>query len=212
VHFRGCAVMTNTIPTTPYRSAGRPEAIYIMERLVDLAAQQCGFDPVELRRKNFIRPNAFPYTNGVGITYDNGEYELGLGTANYIEGAGGAPRERAEITVGANGRVELVLGTMNSGQGHETSFPQLICEWLGVPFNTIDYVAHDTDRVKAGGGSHSGRSMRIASLAIGEATDVIIEKGRKLAAHILEVSPVDVDFAKGVFTIRGTDRHIGIFE
>jgi carbon-monoxide dehydrogenase large subunit len=240
VHFRGCAVMTNTIPTTPYRSAGRPEAIYIMERLVDLAAQQCGFDPVELRRKNLIRPNAFPYTNGVGITYDNGEYELGLdtalrladytgfaarkadaktrgklrgiGIANYIEGAGGAPRERAEITVGANGRVELVLGTMNSGQGHETSFPQLICEWLGVPFNTIDYVAHDTDRVKAGGGSHSGRSMRIASLAIGEATDVIIEKGRKIAAHILEVSPVDIDFAKGIFTIRGTDRHIGLFE
>ena len=88
---------------------------------------------------------------------------------NYIEGAGGAPRERAEITVSPQGRVELVLGTMNSGQGHETSFAQLICEWLGVPFETIDFVAHDTDRVSAGGGSHSGRSMRIASLAIGEA-------------------------------------------
>src|SRR5262249_35700418 len=124
VHFRGCAVMTNTIPTTPYRSAGRPEAIYIIERLVDLAAQQCGFDPIELRRKNFIPPQKFPYKNGVGITYDNGEYERGLdaalrladyqgfaarkaeskkrgklrgiGISNYIEGAGGAPRERAE--------------------------------------------------------------------------------------------------------------------
>jgi aerobic carbon-monoxide dehydrogenase large subunit len=240
VHFRGAAVMTNTVPTTPYRSAGRPEAIYIIERLVDLAAKQCGFDRVELRRKNFIPPNAFPYKNGVGITYDNGEYERGLdaalrladykgfaarkaeskkrgklrgfGIANYIEGAGGAPRERAEVTVGAHGRVELVLGTMNSGQGHETSFPQLICEWLGVPFASIDFVAHDTDRVSAGGGSHSGRSMRIASLAIGEATDVIIEKGKKIAAHVLEVSPVDIHFEKGVFAIEGTDRCLTIFE
>ena len=240
VHFRGCAVMTNTVPTTPYRSAGRPEAIYIIERLVDLAAEQCGFDRVELRRQNLIPVHAFPYKNGVGITYDNGEYERGMdaalrladytgfaarkadsrrrgklrgiGVANYIEGAGGAPRERAEVTVGGHGRVELVLGTMNSGQGHETSFAQLITEWLGVPHQSIDFVAHDTDRVSAGGGSHSGRSMRIASLAIGEATDAVIEKGKKIAAHVLEVSPLDVEFAKGQFTIKGTDRHIGIFD
>ncbi len=240
VHFRGCAVLTNTVPTTPYRSAGRPEAIYVIERLVDLACDLHGFDPVELRRRNLIPPDRFPYTNGVGITYDNGEYEKGLdlalkladyqsfaarraeakargklrgiGICNYIEGAGGAPRERAEITVGKEGRVELVLGTMNSGQGHETSFAQLVTEWLGVPIATIDFVAHDTERVSAGGGSHSGRSMRIASLAIGEATDKIIEKGKKIAAHILEVSPVDIDFAKGQFAIKGTDRHIGIFD
>src|SRR6202000_230737 len=104
----------------------------------------------------------------------------------YIEGAGGAPRERAEITVGTNERVELVLGTMNSGQGHETSFPQLICERIGWPFKSIDYVAHATDRVSAGGGSHSGRSMRIASLAIGEATDAIIEKGKKIRRRTFE--------------------------
>ncbi len=240
VHFRGFAVMTNTVPTTPYRSAGRPEAIYIIERLVDLAAQQCGFDPVELRRKNFIQPDNFPYTNGVGITYDNGEYErgldaalklakwdgvaarkaaakqrgklLGIGIANYIEGAGGAPRERAEVTVGANGRVEIVLGTMNSGQGHETSFPQLLCEWLGVPHGSIDFIAHDTDRVSAGGGSHSGRSMRIASLAIGEASDAIIEKGKKIASYLLEAAVADIEFSKGVFGIKGTDRRIGIFD
>jgi aerobic carbon-monoxide dehydrogenase large subunit len=101
---------------------------------------------------------------------------------------------------------------MNSGQGHETSFPQLICEWLGVPFNTIDYVAHDTDRVSAGGGSHSGRSMRIASLAIGEATDAIIEKGKKIVSHIFEASPVDIQFNKGVFSIAGTDRRMTVFE
>jgi carbon-monoxide dehydrogenase large subunit len=101
---------------------------------------------------------------------------------------------------------------MNSGQGHETSFAQLLTEWLGVPFASIDYVAHDTDRVSVGGGSHSGRSMRIASLAIGEASDAIIEKGKKIAAHVLEVSPLDIDFTKGVFTIKGTDRHIGLFD
>src|SRR5579871_2527462 len=104
----------------------------------------------------------------------------GIGIGNYIEIAGGFPRERAEVTVAPEGRVELVLGTMNSGQGHETSFAQLVATWLGVPFWSIDFVAHDTDRVSVGGGSHSGRSMRIASLAIGDATDKIIEKGKKI--------------------------------
>ena len=240
VHFRGRAVLTNTIPTTPYRSAGRPEAIYVIERLVDKAAREHGFDPVELRRRNFIPPNAFPYTNGVGITYDNGEYEMGMdaalrlaawedfprrraeskvrgklrgiGIANYIEGAGGAPRERAEVTIEPSGRVELVLGTMNSGQGHETSFAQLLHEWLGVPFESVDYVAHDTNRVKAGGGSHSGRSMRIASLAISEASDVIIEKGKAIAAHLLEVAPVDIEFRKGDFSVKGSDLRVNIME
>ncbi len=240
VHFRGCAVMTHTMPTTPYRSAGRPETIYVIERLIDLAAEQCGFDRVALRRRNLIPPHAMPYTNGVGITYDNGEYEKGMdaalsladlqgfaarkaelralgklrgiGFANYIEGASGFPRERAEVTVAPEGRVELVLGTMNSGQGHETSFAQLLTEWLGVPFDSVDFVAHDTDRVVAGGGSHSARSMRIASLAIGTASDAIIEKGKAIAAHLLEVSAIDVEFARGVFAVKGTDRRVGIFE
>ena len=240
VHFRGCAVLTHTMPTTPYRSAGRPEAIYVIERLIDMAAGQCGFDRVALRRRNLISPQAMPYTNGVGITYDNGEYEMGMdaalvladwqdfpmrkaearargklrgiGFANYIEATSGFPRERAEVTVAPNERVELVLGTMNSGQGHETSFAQLLTEWLGVPFDSVDFVAHDTDRVSAGGGSHSARSMRIASLAIGTASDAIIEKGRAIAAHLLEVSPIDVEFSRGVFAVKGTDRRIGIFE
>jgi len=240
VHFRGAAVLTNTICTTPYRSAGRPEAIYVMERLIDIAAQQFGFDRIELRRRNLVPADAFPYTNGVGITYDNGEYEkgmdaalamagwknigarkdearkrgklYGIGLANYIEVTGGFPRERAEVLVEPKGRVELVLGTMNSGQGHETSFAQLLTQWLGVPFESVDFVAHDTDRVKAGGGSHSGRSMRIASLAVGTAAEVIVEKGRKIAAHVLEVSPLDVEFSRGVFTVKGTDRRVGIFD
>jgi aerobic carbon-monoxide dehydrogenase large subunit len=240
VYFRGCAALTNTPPTTPYRSAGRPEAVYIIERLVDLAADQLGIDPIELRRRNLIPPTAMPYTNAVGQTYDNGEYEKGMnaalrladwngfptrraeakkrgklrgiGIGNYIEIAGGFPRERAEVTVKPEGRVELVCGTMNSGQGHETSFAQLVTEWLGVPFESIDYVAHDTARVSAGGGSHSGRSMRLASLVIGKATDDIIEKGKTIAAQVLEASPADIEFAAGQFTIRGTDRRIGIFD
>ncbi len=239
-HFRGCAVLTNTVPTTPYRSAGRPEAVYILERLVDLAADQLGIDPVALRRRNFIAPSAMPYTSAVGQTYDNGEYEKGMeaalrladwqgfparraeakargklrgiGIGNYIEISGGFPRERAEVTVKPEGRVELVCGTMNSGQGHETSFAQLLTEWLGVPFESIDYVAHDTNRVAAGGGSHSGRSMRLASLVIGKATDDIIEKGKKIAGHVFEADTADIEFVGGDFIIRGTDRRLGIFD
>jgi aerobic carbon-monoxide dehydrogenase large subunit len=240
VHFRGCAALTNTVPTIPYRSAGRPEAIYVIERLVDLAAAELGIDRVALRRRNLVPPDAFPYTNGVGITYDNGEYEKGMdralrladwdgfaarraesrarglrrgiGVANYVEGAGGFPRERAEVTIGTNARVELVLGTMNSGQGHETSFAQLLTEWLGVPFDSVDFVAHDTDRVVAGGGSHSGRSMRLASLVIGKASDMIIDKGKRIAAHLFEASTADVEFADGTFSVKGTDRRLGIFD
>jgi len=240
VHFRGCAALSNTVPTIPYRSAGRPEAIYVIERLVDIAADETGIDRIALRRRNLVPPDAFPYRNGVGITYDNGEYEKGMdlalrladwdgfparrmesrargklrgiGLANYVEGAGGFPRERAELTIGTNDRVELVLGTMNSGQGHETSFAQLLTEWLGVPFDSVDFVAHDTDRVVAGGGSHSGRSMRLASLVIGKASDTIIDQGKQIAAHLFEASVADVEFAEGTFSIRGTDRRMGIFD
>ena len=239
VHVRGLAVLSNTVPTTPYRSAGRPEAIYIIERLVDLAARQCGFDRIELRRRNLIAPEAMPYTNAVGITYDNGQYEngmdaamalaawpdfaerraaserrgmkRGIGVANYIEVTSGAPRERAEVTVGGDGTVELVLGTMNSGQGHETSFAQLLCSWLGVPIEAVRFVAHDTDRVKSGGGSHSGRSMRLASLAISEAADAIIAKGRLIAAHLLQSTDDTISFGDGRF-IAKSGASVGLIE
>ena len=159
--------VTNTVPTTPYRSAGRPEAIFVIERLIDLAADRLGIDPAELRRRNLIPPTAQPYTNPLGLTYDSGDYAAamddrrwrsptgtafparreaakrrgklrGIGVANYIEITSGVPRERTEITVLPEGRVELVMGTMASGQGHETSFAQLVTEWLGVPFDSID--------------------------------------------------------------------------
>jgi carbon-monoxide dehydrogenase large subunit len=239
-YFRGRAAVTNTAATTPYRSAGRPEVIYVVERLVDLAADRLGIDPVELRRRNMVPPTAQPYTNPFDLTYDSGHYEQamdtaltlaewggfptrraaarrrgkcrGIGIANYVEITTGSPRERTEITVKPEGRVELVMGTMSSGQGHETSFAQMVTEWLGVPFECIDYVAHDTARVSAGGGSHSGRSMKLATTIIGQATDDIIERGRKIAAFALETSERDIEFAAGLFRIVGTDRSLGIFD
>ena len=215
VHFRGRAVYTHTTPTAVYRSAGRPEAIFVMERLIDLAAAECGFDRVELRRRNLIPADAMPFTTVVGVTYDSGDYAAGMvdalqaadwqgfearkaesaerglcrgiGVANYIEVTSGIPRERAELRVCDDGKIELVVGTTSSGQGHETSFPQLVCEWLGVPFDAIRYVVNDTDRVVAGGGSHSGRSMRLASIAIGDAVEMLVARTKAIAAHALGV-------------------------
>lgn len=238
--FRGRGAITNTVPTTPYRSAGRPEVIFVLERLVDLAADRLGIDPADLRRRNMIPRSAQPYANPLGLTYDSGDYPAameqalsladwpnfaarraearqrgrfrGIGIGNYIEITSGTPRERAEITVLPEGRVELVMGTMSSGQGHETSFAQLVTEWLGVPFDSIDYVAHDTARVKAGGGSHSGRSMKLATSVIGQATDDIIDKGRAIAAELLEVGSADLAFGQGQYRVVGTDRTIGLFE
>jgi len=240
VHFRGRGAVTNTVPTTPLRSSGRPEAIFVVERLVDLAADRIGIDPAELRRRNLIPPAAQPFTNPARLTYDSGDYPAamatglaladwdgfpvrraearqrgkwrGIGIANYIEITSGVPRERAEITVLPEGRVELVMGTMASGQGHETSFAQLVTEWLGVPFDSIDYVAHDTARVAAGGGSHSGRSMKLAATIVGQAADDIIAKGRKIAGHLFEAGEADIEFSEGRYRITGTDREIGLFE
>jgi carbon-monoxide dehydrogenase large subunit len=240
-YFRGRGAVTNTVSTTPYRSSGRPEAIFVVERLIDLAAEELGIDPAALRRRNLVPPTAQPYANPFGLTYDSGDYAAtmetalaladwegfparraearrrrgkwrGIGIANYIEITSGAPRERTEITVLPEGKIELVMGTMNSGQGHETSFAQLVTEWLGVPFDSVSYVAHDTERVQAGGGSHSGRSMKLAATIIGRATDDIIAKGRKVAGFLLETGEPDIEFKQGCFRIVGTDREIGLFE
>jgi aerobic carbon-monoxide dehydrogenase large subunit len=135
----------------------------------------------------------------------------GIGIANYVEITSGAPRERTEITVFPERRVELVMGTMSSGQGHETSFAQLVTEWLGVPFESITYVAHDTARVSAGGGSHSGRSMKLATTIIGKATDDIIDRSRKIASFLLETGEIDIEFERGRYRVAGTDREVGIF-
>lgn len=231
VHFHGHAVLTNTAPTAVYRSAGRPEAIYVIERLIDLAARQYGFDRVELRRRNLIAPDAMPFTNAVGVTYDSGDYgaamdqaladadwggfaarraasahrgrRRGIAIANYIEVTSGFPRERAELTVMNDGIVELAVGTMSSGQSHETTFPQLAAEWLQIPWERVRFVANDSDRISVGGGSHSGRSMRLVSLALSEAAEELLARGRAIAAHMLQASAVDIAYADGTFRAPG---------
>ncbi len=238
---RARGVFSHTVPTNPYRSAGRPEVIYALERLVDCAAAETGIDRIELRRRNLVPADAMPFDSPLGMTYDSGEYHVtldraleltdeagyvarkaaseakgllrGIGYATYVESSTGAPRERAEIDIiGGEKRVEVVIGTQSSGQGHETSFCQVAAEWLGVPFDTVELLQGDTDFVKVGGGSHSGRSMRMAGTVIVMAGDALIEKGKRLAAHVMEAAPDDIDFADGVFTISGTDRSIGIFD
>jgi carbon-monoxide dehydrogenase large subunit len=238
--LRARAVMSNTPPTNPYRSAGRPEAMFVIERLIDLAAAAHGFDRIELRRRNLIGADATPYTNPLGLTYEGGEYERvmdcalslghwdgfaqrrraaarrgkrrGIAVANYIEFTTGAPREWTKVTVAPEGRVDVAIGTLSSGQGHQTSFAQLVTDWLGVPLDCIRLIQGDTDIVPVGGGSHSGRSMRLAGIVIGKASDTLIAKGKRIAAHVLEVAEHDIEFSRGHFTVQGTDRSIGIFE
>ena len=239
-HVRGRAALTNTVPTTPYRSAGRPEVMFVLERLIDLAAARTGIDRAELRARNMIPPAAQPYANPLGLCYDSGDYPAvmartlaaadwagfaarraaarargrrrGIGLANYVELTSGFPRERAELTVHGAGTVELVMGTMSSGQGHETSFAQLVTAFLGVPFDSVRYVAHDTDRVAAGGGSHSGRSMKLAAIVIGIAAAAIVARGRRIAALLLQADPAALEFTEGTYRLAGTARGIGLFE
>jgi carbon-monoxide dehydrogenase large subunit len=239
-HIRARAVLSNTMCTTPYRSAGRPEVIYVIERLIDKAAQEHGFDRVALRRRNLIPPSSFPYKNPQGIIYDNGSYRAvmdramelgdwkgfkkrraeakkrrrlrGIGLCYYLETTGGYPRERADITVQPHGKVDVVVGTLSSGQSHETTFAQCVAQWLGVPFDDVHINESDTDIVKEGGGSHSARSMRLAGIVMGNASDAIVEKGKKIAAHMLETAEDDIAFAAGRFTVKGTDRSVGIFD
>ena len=237
---RARAVMSNTPPTNPYRSAGRAEVMFVMERLIDLAALTHGFDRLELRRRNLIRADEMPYINPLGLTYDSGEYERamasalalgrwddfpqrrraaarsgkrrGIGVANYIEFTTGAPREWTKITVLPEGRVDVAIGTLSSGQGHRTSFAQLVTDWLGVPFDCVNLIQGDTDIVPVGGGSHSGRSMRLAGIVIGNASDALIAKAKRIAAHVLEAAEHDIEFSRGNFLVKGTDRSIGIFD
>jgi carbon-monoxide dehydrogenase large subunit len=240
VHFRATAAITNTLPTRPYRSSGRPEVMFVMERLIDLAARQCGFDRLELRRRNLVPESAMPYRNPFGMVYDSGAYHQvmesvlalgdwtgfparrsearkrgkyrGIGVSNYVDTATGTPRERAEVTVLPDGVVEVVVGTVSNGQGHETSFAQLIGEWLGVPIDSVRLVTGDTDRVSVGGGSHSGRALRLASIVMLNASRDIIARGTQIASHVLEAAPADLEFADGRFQLKGTDRSLGIFE
>ena len=226
--FKVKPVVSNTLPTRPYRSAGRPEVIFVMERLIDVAARQCGFDRVDLRRRNLLTKSDLPYLNPFGMIYDNGDYHAvfeqvleiadwagfaarkaesaargrlrGIGVANYVDTATGVPRERAEITVRPDGVVDVVIGTISQGQGHETSFAQLVTEWLGTPIDHVNIITGDTDVVSIGGGTHSGRGMRLASIVIWKASNQIIAKGKQIAGLMLGADPAIVTFEEGRFS------------
>jgi carbon-monoxide dehydrogenase large subunit len=236
--IRGRAVMSTTAPTTPYRAAGRPEVMFTIERLIDIAARRHGFDRLALRSRNLVRQ--FPHRNAAGLVYDSGDYlgaqrrvaELadwkgfeerrqasrlrgrcrGIGLGHYIELNTGAPRERAEIRVLPERRVEIVLGTLSAGQGHETSFAQLLAEWLAVDLREVSLLTGDTDLTPVGGGSHSGRSMRMGAVVMAHACDRVIDQGKQRASERLEVSSKDLEFESGRFRVKGTDRSIGLFD
>ena len=240
VSVRARAVYTNASPTVPYRSAGRPEVMFVIERLIDLAALKLGLDRLEIRRKNFIPPHAMPYRNAFGMTYDSGLYEKvlndtvaladwegfearrarsrakglhrGIGTGCYIESASGAPHEQAVVHVRPDRRITIAIGTLSAGQGHETSFAQVVSEWLGVEADTVELITGDTDAVVAAAGSHSGRSMRHAATTIRQASDDIIAKGSRIAAILLGADVASIAFADGRFAPNGSNRSLDLFE
>ena len=233
-------VFTNTSPVGAYRGAGRPEGNYYMERMVDTAAREMGIDRLELRRRNQISPDMMPYTAPSTMTYDSGDFPAvferalaacdwdgfaarraesrrrgrvrGLGVAQYLEVTAPASAEMGGIRFEADGTVTIVTGTLDYGQGHATPFAQVLVDRLGVPFDQVRLVQGDSDQLIAGGGTGGSRSIMQSGNAISEASDAVIENGRKIAAHVLEAAVADIEFSGGRFSIAGTDRGIGIME
>ena len=227
-------VFTNTAPVDAYRGAGRPEAIYAIERLVDVAAYDLGLAPDEIRRRNFIPGNAMPYDTSLGSTYDSGEFQQnlddaikfsnwqdinkrkekakfrgklrGIGLASYIERCAGGSPEQARLEVSSEGHVTLYIGTLSNGQGHETAFRQILCERMGVSFEDVTIVTGDSDLIETGGGTMGSRSVPVGGSAISAASDKIIKKAKITAAEMLESSLSDIEFHGGEFRIVGTDR------
>src|SRR5499425_2822052 len=239
-HVAVYSVLTNTNSTAPYRGAGRPEATYVIERLIDDAAKEVGLDAVELRRRNLVPPSAMPYRAATGVTYDCGDFPSqmeaalkladvggfaarreatrargrlrGLGIANAIERAAGPQPEFAEIRFSPSGTVTVFMGTKNQGQGHETTFKQVLHERLGLDPADVRYIDGDTDRVAFGMGSMGSRSTVIGGTALTVAADKVVTKGRRIAARLLEAAEADITFADGRFAVAGTDRAIGLRE
>ncbi|MGH7413059.1 MAG: xanthine dehydrogenase family protein molybdopterin-binding subunit, partial [Candidatus Rokuibacteriota bacterium] len=231
---------TNAAPLGPYRGAGRPEALFLIERLIDQAAATTGIDRVELRRRNFIAPGAMPYRAPNGPVYDSGEFETimdraliladwqgfpqrraaseragrlrGIGLCCFLEVAGGILDETVNLRFGADGTVALHTGAQPMGQGHLSTFPPLIAAHLGVDPGAVRLVQGDSDLVPAGTPSVASRSMMMAGSAAALACDAAIEKGRRVAAHIFEAAAPDVEFASGRFRVKGTDRVIGLLD
>ena len=233
VHVVGKAVLTNTIVLAPYRGAGRPEATFLIERLLDRAARAVGVDPVEIRRRNFIPASAMPHKLQTGITYDSGDFVhvmdeclklanwegfskraaaskkngmlRGRGIGYFLEEAA-VFNDRMVLRFDPSGMLTILAGTHSHGQGHQTVYAQMASEWLGVPFENIRFVQGDTDAVPMGRGTYGSRSMHVGGNALKRAADNIIEKAKPMAASILEAAPGDLEFKDGSFRIVGTDR------
>jgi carbon-monoxide dehydrogenase large subunit len=233
-------VYTHTVPIDAYRGAGRPEANYVVERLIDTAARELGIDRAELRRRNMVPPSAMPHTTPMGKVYDSGEFERildvalaridwagfparraasealgrrrGIGMSYYLEATGGGPTERAEIKFTPDGFVDVYVGTQSNGQGHETAYTMLTSARLGVPTERIRVIQGDTDRIPVGGGTGGARSLYSEGTAIYATADAVIERGRRAAGDVLEASAGDIEFEAGRFAIAGTDRGIGILD
>ena len=233
-------VVTNTSHLSAYRGAGRPEANYYMERLVDRAADEMGIDRLTLRKRNYVKPAQFPYLAASGVTYDCGDFagvlgkalELsdhanfgkrkresrkngklrGIAVGSYLEVTAPPSGELGKITFDPDGAMTLTTGTLDYGQGHATPFSQVLSAQLGVPFDKIKLEQGDSDLVRFGNGTGGSRSITATGQAIVEASALVVEKGKKAAAHFLEASEADIEFAGGRFTIAGTDRSIGIME
>ena len=239
IRLRGA--LTNTVPTAPYRGAGRPEAIHTLERLIDMAAQKLGIDRVEIRRRNMVKRSQFPYVSVTGLTYDCGDFVgnqkkvaemadwkgfsrrrkdakkrkklAGIGIANYVETPVGAPIEWVDVKVlPAEKKIEVAVGTQSSGQGHETTFAQVMADQFGVTPEEIKVVTGDTKIVVAGGGTHSDRSMRLAGKIMVEASETVVAQARKAFAAMAKVSENEVTFDDGMFATPRSNLRLGIFD
>ena len=233
-------VLTNTTLMGAYRGAGRPEANYYMERLIDRAADEMGINRLTLRKRNFIKPNQMPFPASSGVTYDSGDFQAvfnkaldisdhenfakrrkeskkagklrGIAVGSYLEVTAPPSPELGKIVFDPDGSVQLITGTLDYGQGHATPFAQVLCAQLGVPFESVKLVQGDSDIVHTGNGTGGSRSITATGQAIVESSKLVIEKGKRAAAHMLEASEADIEFADGSFTIAGTDRSIDIME
>jgi aerobic carbon-monoxide dehydrogenase large subunit len=242
---------TNTSPVDAYRGAGRPEASFLLETLVDQAARETGKDPAELRRRNFIPKDSFPYQTPVALVYDVGDYEAtfgealkladyqgfparkaeserrgklrGIGLSCYIEACGIAPSavvgslgagvglwESGKVRFTHTGKVQVFTGTHSHGQGHETTFAQVIAEKLGVGYDDVDVIHGDTDKTPVGMGTYGSRSLAVGGEALVKACEKVIDKGKKIAAHLMEAAEADIEFKNGQFSVAGTDKQVGI--
>ena len=240
IHVRVMGMFTNTNCTSPYRGAGRPEASTVLEQLIDEAARKLGIDPADIRRRNTIPADAMPYKTALTFTYDCGEFERnlndalqnidykgfearrgeaksrgrlrGLGMSNTVHRASGIELEAAQVRFDASGTATLMVGSVHHGQGHDTTFTQILCDRLGLTPDDVRYVSGDTDMVTFGRGSFASRSAALGGSAVALASEKIIEKGRIIAAHLMEAAEDDVVFDDGRFTVSGTDRGVDLVD